>query len=355
VSSERPYRPEPPLAPDFERLLPPQDDVLWAPQPPARRFQHNYAVHLAWFGATFISATAVWPLGEILRAANSVMGPDWTRMGLAFAAGLWFSVPLLIILTAHEFGHYFACRYYNVDATLPYYIPFPFGLAGTLGAVIRIREPFPSKKALFDIGVAGPIAGFVALLPFLVVALFWWSSVGPMAAPGDLEFGEPVLFKILAFLKFGPIPAGAEIRIDLVGIAAWWGMLITFLNLLPFGQLDGGHVAYAVFGSRSKYVSAATLLAVVSLYLLASESWLVFALIMLGASVAFGFGHPFVVDEDAPLDRVRQGVAVFALLMLILCFMQNPISEVKRRPQVAPPTAPQAAAHIIDAPRPTSH
>jgi hypothetical protein len=347
VNRDTPSLPGPAPESDADRLSLEHDDVFWSrAMPPRPKFQHNYAKHLLWFGLTFLSATLVPVLPAILYfATDSVTGPAWSRMWTISLSGLWFSVPLITILTAHEFGHYFACRFYNVDATLPYYIPFPFGLAGTLGAVIRIREPFPSKKALFDIGIAGPIAGFVALLPFLVAGLFFGSVVAPMAPPGALEFGEPILFRWLAYLRHGPIPAGHEVGLGPVGIAAWWGMLVTFLNLLPFGQLDGGHISYAVLGRYSKYLSAATLVTVLALYLLVSQSWAAFALIMLGASIAFGFGHPFVVDESAPLDAGRRAVAGFALLMLILCFMSNPIAFRTNRPR--PPVDPPQASSSV--------
>ena len=168
---------------------------------------------------------------------------------------MWYSVPLLAILTAHEFGHYFACRYYNVDATLPYFIPAPLPLTGTLGAVIRIREAFPSKRALFDIGVAGPIAGFVVLVPLLIWGISM-STVGPVP-DGAIYFGEPLLWKLLEWAFFGFIPAGSDVMLHPVGFAAWWGMLATALNLLPFGQLDGGHIMYARLGRYATRVSAA--------------------------------------------------------------------------------------------------
>ena len=169
-------------------------------------------------------------------------------------AGLWYSIPVLTILSAHEFGHYFACRYYNVDATLPYFLPAPLPLTGTLGAVIRIHEAFPRSARLFDIGVAGPIAGFVALVPLLILGMTH-VAVGPVP-DGALYFGEPLLWKLLEWWFFGMIPAGIGRHAPSAGFAAWWGMLATALNLLPFGQLDGGHIMYASLGRRASLVSA---------------------------------------------------------------------------------------------------
>jgi membrane-associated protease RseP (regulator of RpoE activity) len=242
-------------------------------------------------------------------------------------SGLWYSIPVLAILSAHEFGHYFACRYYNVDATLPYFIPAPLPLTGTLGAVIRIREAFPSKRALFDIGVAGPLAGFVMLLPLL-----WWgmtmSSLTKVPADeATLYFGEPLLWKALEWLYFGPIPEGMDVMLHPVGFAAWWGMLATALNLLPFGQLDGGHIMYASLGRRATWTSALSL-GVVLILSIRSASWVSMAIVMTTMAVLFGFCHPRIIDEHTPLSRGRQWVAIVAAVVFILCFTPVPIDVV---------------------------
>jgi membrane-associated protease RseP (regulator of RpoE activity) len=318
VNPETPHSSESRPEPDTERLTPPHADVYWSRAlPPRPKFQHNYRLHLLLFALTFITTTWTAAPG-LLGFVDSVLG--WQ----ALRDGLLYSLPLLTILTAHEFGHYLACRYYNVDASLPYYLPFPLGFAGTLGAVIRIREAFPSKKALFDIGVAGPIAGFVALIPFLLIGLSF-SEVRPVPPGGYIYFAEPPLWKLLEFLYFGVLPAGTDVFIHPMAFAAWWGMFATFLNLLPFGQMDGGHLAYAVLGRRATYVSAATL-ATLMLLSFKSLNWIVMAVLMLAASYFFGFGHPRVIDEDVPLDSRRQWVAALAVVMFILCCMPVPIS-----------------------------
>jgi membrane-associated protease RseP (regulator of RpoE activity) len=307
-----------PLRPSDRRLdpyAPLPEQIAWPVPPPRRKFQHRYRRHLLLFGLTLLTTTFV---GSGWSGATSL------SFG-TFLSGLWYSVPLLIILTAHEFGHYLACRYYDVDATLPYYLPMPFPPVGTFGAVIKIREPFPSKRALFDIGVAGPIAGFVALLPFLLIALLQ-SSVGRVPPGANvLYFGEPLLWKALEYLRFGPLEEGVDVFIGPMGLAAWWGMLATAINLLPFGQLDGGHIMYAAIGRRARHVSVATL-AVVVLLTFISTSWLLMALIMLVASFTLGFGHPRVIDEHVPLDPRRQWLTVLAFAILALCFMPVPIT-----------------------------
>ena len=288
--------------------LPPDAWYGWRPVP---KFQHRYWKHLVLFAATLITTT--W--------AGALMTPDsWT-------AGLWYSVPVLVILGAHEFGHYILCRVHNVDATLPYFIPAPpIFIAGTFGAVIRIREAFPSKQALFDIGIAGPIGGFVALVPIL----FWGvslSQVIPVSQSGTIVyFGEPLLFKAASWLHFGSIPTGHDVMLHPLGFAAWWGMLATALNLLPFGQLDGGHVVYAVTKRRNQaaIVSVATLIAA-GLMTIQSLSWVSMLVMMVAMALVFGLHHPRVIDEDQPLGTRRRLLAIFALVMFVLCFTPVPI------------------------------
>lgn len=304
--------------PDPPDSLP--ETFSWGPRPPAPRlkFQHNYRLHLLLFLLTLLTTTVAGALQSASELSDLA-----TVTGLA--RGLWYSIPVLLILSAHELGHYFACRYYNVDATLPYFLPAPLPLTGTFGAVIRIREPFPSKQALFDIGVAGPIAGFVVLVPLLVGALYY-STVGPVPE-GAIYFGEPLLFKLLERIFFGPIPGGSDVLLHPVGIAAWWGMLATALNLLPFGQLDGGHIMYAALGRRATIVSAGVLGGLLLLSL-QSPSWIVPAVLLSLMSVLFGFRHPAVIDEHVPLDGDRRLVAVIAAIIFLLCFTPVPIDFV---------------------------
>lgn len=293
-----------------------------APPPIRRKFQHSYRRHLIFFGLTFITTTlsAVWP--ALVSGVDPALLFTWP----VIQAGLWYSIPVLAILSAHEFGHYFACRYYDVDATLPYFIPAPLFLAGTLGAVIRIKEAFPSKRALFDIGVAGPIAGFVVLVPLLIWGMTM-STVGPVPG-GALYFGEPLLWKLLEWWHFGLIPDGRDVMLHPLGFAAWWGMLATALNLLPFGQLDGGHIMYASLGRRATFVSALVLVLVMVLAVF-SVSWIVLAVMMAVMAALFGFRHPRVIDEHEPLDGDRQLVAVIAAIIFALCFTPVPIAFIE--------------------------
>ena len=315
-----------PNSPDNAPRDVPVEPELVPPYPwlPVRRpkFQHKYPRHIVLFVATFITTTYAQSfLVFFLALGSGVLLPG--VFGLQpFLAGLWYSIPLLTILAAHEFGHYFACRYYDVDATLPYFLPAPFVLTGTLGAVIRIREAFPSKRALFDIAVAGPIAGFVVLVPFLVMGV-WLSGTAPMAE-GSLYFGEPLLFKLLERLRFGALEPGMDSVLHPMGFAAWFGMLATALNLLPFGQLDGGHLSYALFGKRASWVSVATLTSAVMLTFV-SSSWITMTIMMLVMAFFLGLRHPRVSDEHEPIGAGRKLVAALALAIFIICFTPVPV------------------------------
>ena len=250
--------------------------------------------------------------------AINLTGPE------LYLNGLWYSLSILAILGAHEFGHYYACRYYGVDASLPYFLPAPLPLTGTLGAFIRIRQPIPTKRQLFDIGIAGPIAGFLVAVPVLLAGMSL-SRVVPI--PPDfqgVELGEPLLFKAVSWLRWGTPPEGYSINMHPMAFAAWFGLLATALNLFPIGQLDGGHISYAVLGRKSTILTVAMVLCLIGLTFF-SSSWTVWTMLTIGMLLLFGPRHPRTVDEDVPLDRSRLLLAVFALIMFILCFTPAPI------------------------------
>src|SRR5688500_10528220 len=243
--------------------------------------------------------------------------------------GLWYSASILAILGAHEFGHYFACRYYRVDASLPYFLPAPLPLTGTLGAFIRIRQTIPGKRELFDIGIAGPIAGFLVAVPVLLVGMSL-SRVAPLPpnTSGFVELGEPLLFKAIAYLFYGTPPEGYSINMHPMAFAAWFGLLATALNLFPIGQLDGGHISYAVLGRASTFVTLITVAALIGLTFV-SSSWLVWTVLTVVMLVTFGPRHPKTIDEDIPLDRPRLWLAVAAAVMFIVCFTPAPIEPLQ--------------------------
>ncbi len=245
-------------------------------------------------------------------------------------AGLWFSVSVLAILGAHEAGHYLACRRYDVDASLPIFLPAPLPLTGTFGAFIRIRDVIPHKQALFDIGAAGPFAGFVVAVPLLVVGL-WLSRPGPM--PGDVEtltLGRPLIHQAAQLALWGALPDGQLLHLHPVARAAWFGLLATALNLFPVAQLDGGHVAYAVFGARSRWITMATTTVIVALTLV-SVSWVAWAILVVVALAVAGLSHPPTGNDHLPLGRRRTALALLAAIVFLLSFTPVPVESIDPR------------------------
>ena len=247
----------------------------------------------------------------------------------ALKIGLSFSVPLLFILTCHEFGHYIACRRYGVNATLPFFIPMPplIGPAGTLGAFIRIKSRLPSRRATFDIGVAGPIAGFVAVIPVIVIGLMTMKSVPEdiiVPMPDAIYFSDPLLTHILGFLM-GKDPSRGYMNPFLA--AGWLGLLITALNLIPSGQLDGGHAVFAVFGKKVHYWTGRV--AFVVMIALCVIGWQLYSVpgallftVLLG--IMMRIRHPEPLD-DTPLDGSRLIIAFITLLVFALSFTPFPV------------------------------
>lgn len=232
--------------------------------------------------------------------------------------GLAFSLTLMTILLAHELGHYFACRYYGIDASLPYFLPFPSPI-GTLGAFIRIRSPIYTRQALFDVGIAGPLAGFTVLLPFLAIGIAMSKHLPGIADRGDLIFGVPGIQRIFEWIIFPGVPS-ADILLHPVARAAWVGILATALNLLPIGQLDGGHILYAFTGRRHKLLSRFFVLGLVPLGIFFAHTWLVWA----AALFFLGLRHPVIYDINK-LDRNRVVLGLTALAIFLLTFTLTPL------------------------------
>lgn len=289
-------------------------------QPIRKKFQHNWFLAISLFLLTLISTT--------------IMGTIWVgnlKPSLSFKElffqitslqtiykGLNFSVPLLFILLCHELGHYLACRKYRVDATLPFFIPVPFGI-GTLGAFIKIKEPFPSKRILFDVGVSGPIAGFIASIPFAIIGIWTTKIVHFISSENEILLQDPLFFKILIYLKFKPNLDETIILTPFI-FAAWIGFLATMLNLLPFGQLDGGHIIYSLFGrfQRKIVFPLYILLLFMGIYWWGWFFWAVIIIIM-------NPFHPPSWDENIPIDKKRKIIGIIVLIIFILAFMPVPV------------------------------
>ena len=304
------------------------DRIAW--QAPVRRRRRRPWIHLTLFLLTVATTTGVGALHYAGFAADfGASLPPFTA-GLLLQ-GLWYSGTILAILGCHEMGHYLACRYYGVDASLPYFLPAPI-LTGTLGAFIRIREPLTSKRVLFDVGVAGPIAGFVVAVPALFLGLALSRLVPLPADFTGLSLGEPLLFRAAAWLIWGTPPEGMSINMHPMAFAAWFGLLATALNLFPIGQLDGGHISYAVLGRASTWVTFA---AVGGAFVLTwfSSSWLVWTGLLVVMLFLFGPRHPRTVDEHLPLDRGRLAIAALAFLIFVVCFTPAPIEFIELLPR----------------------
>jgi len=292
----------------------------------APRRKERWWLHGLLFAMTFLTTTyagVVFAAGFRpallfrLERAPSLLDPRLFREGLVF------SLPLLAVLLAHELGHYLVCRHYGIDASPPYFIPFPpqVSLVGTMGAFIRIRAPIRDKRQLFDMAVAGPIAGFAVAVPLLA----WGVShsrvnPSPALAEGTVIFQYPMLVQIFQRLFAGATYTSVDVVEHPVFLAAWFGLFVTALNLLPLGQLDGGHAVYAVFG-RFQRVLALPLLALLAVLGLKWPGWWVWVLFTLFT----GLRHPPVANEGEPLDERRKLVAAAVLLIFVLCFSPVPI------------------------------
>jgi len=298
------------------------------PEPgPTRR---EWIISIFMFCLTFLTAT----LAGLSYVTGSFSFLDILRLLASrpqiILRGIQFSFPLIAILTAHEFGHFFACRHYGMRCTPPFFIPMPFPPTGTLGAFIKIKSPFRSKKALFDIGIAGPLAGFAFTLPVLWIGISLSRLAHKLPATGtSLSFGEPLIFRLIAMATLNYAPARQDLMAHPMAMAGWVGLLATSLNLLPVWQLDGGHITYALTNrERQKNIS---IVAIIALILASFQGWptpsyLMFGLMLLIIGWRVRFYHPMTMRDEQPLETGRILLGGVALLILILSFTPVPIS-----------------------------
>ena len=306
----------------------PQPGVGWSrsgTSAPAATRPATWWLHILLFALTLVTTTvfgfalktsflAAHPLSEefLVEGYRSLFHGDW-----AVWTGLAYSVPLLLILLAHELGHYETCRRWNVDASLPYFGPAPT-LLGTIGAFIRIRSPIYSRNSLFDIGVSGPLAGFAFLLPFLLLGVCMSHVVPGIGSQGPFTFGTPLLLRLVERLRF-PGVATADIALHPTAVAAWAGLLATAINLLPVGQLDGGHISYAVWGERGHRLVSWLLIAALAVAGFVYWPWWLWAVAMF-----FFRRHPLIYDTQ-PLGPGRRKLAGLALLLFIISMCIVPV------------------------------
>ncbi|HTY56291.1 MAG TPA: site-2 protease family protein [Candidatus Binataceae bacterium] len=335
--------PSAPVLTEFPRYSP--------PPPPTAEVARTRAVptlNIALFLLTLLTTTMAGAyMAGVERPLTSIVG---------LAQGLTFSVPLMAILLFHELGHYITARRNRVDSSLPYFIPAPYPsvfIIGTFGAFIRMKTPPRSRRVMFDVGAAGPWAGMLLAVPAVIIGLKL-SEIAPLdKGAGGLELGNSILFWGLSRLILGLDPNSVTVNLHPIAFAGWIGLFVTALNLLPVGQLDGGHVVYALFGRRHRTISRSfivvCLLMVVVPYLIGWAFWsgwlLWFVLLLI-----LGVGHPSTVDADTPLEKPRRLAAWLTIALFIVTFIPVPLS-------FTPPSqsAPKGGTYDVSHPQPIRH
>ncbi|MFP3867504.1 MAG: site-2 protease family protein [Desulfobacteraceae bacterium] len=274
-------------------------------------------IHIILFLATVLTTLVA---GAMQQGINPLETP-WLLY-----KGIPFSFALLLILFTHEMGHYLASRWHHLDVTLPYFIPappIPF-IIGTLGAYIRIRSPIKDKRALMDVGASGPLVGLLVAIPILAIGLefseVYLISPG-VEEPGGFVLGECLLFKLISWLVVGPLPQNQHIVLHPMAFAGWLGLFVTNLNLIPIGQLDGGHVSYALFGPLSHWISKIFFGFLLICGLLGWAGWLIWAVLL----YFMGFFHPQPLHDWIPLDQQRRWIGIVTIVVFIMTFTPVPI------------------------------
>jgi len=238
--------------------------------------------------------------------------------------GLPFCIAIMSILFAHEMGHYLLCRYYGIDASLPYFIPVPIlSLVGTMGAFIKIRGPIRDRGSLLEVGVAGPIAGFIVAVVALMLSI-GHSRIAILEPSADtILMGEPLIFKAAEYLAGMTPPPGMDVYLHPVSVAAWFGLLVTALNLLPAAQLDGGHIAYALFRRHHRWISLGVVFALIPLTIFYFAGWGLWIVLLLVLRVY----HPPTLDDSVPLRPRHIALGWIGLILLVLCLTPAPIEK----------------------------
>lgn len=259
-------------------------------------------------------------LGEVLLEEPARQAAEMWR-GWPYALGI------VLILGAHELGHYFAARRHGVPVTLPYFIPLPFGFFGTLGAFIQLRAPMRNRKVLLDVGASGPLAGMIFAVPILLIGL---ATAEVRALPTEMPYlleGNSLLYGLAKLITFGRfLPDGnVDVFMNQFAQAGWTGLFVTGLNLIPVGQLDGGHVLYTLFGDRARRFYFPAILIMAALALTVSDAWFLWVILLM----LFGRAYATPLDMITPLDNRRRAVALLALVVFVLVFVPNPLQIVE--------------------------
>ncbi|HMK60969.1 MAG TPA: site-2 protease family protein [Dissulfurispiraceae bacterium] len=269
-------------------------------------------LHLLLFVTTFISMLAA---GALWSGVDLLAHPGRIFEGFPFAG------TLIIILLVHELAHYRAARRHGTKATLPYFIPLPVGF-GTLGAFIKMKSPITTRKALVDIGASGPIAGFIVSVIACTVGLYLSQVITVEKTDSMFSLGDSLLFKILALVVFGVLPEHTDILLHPIAFAGWIGLFVTSLNLIPVGQLDGGHIAFAFLGEKHRRLSGILLVALCIMAIFFWPGWAVWA----GLMYLLGIKHPPVLYWEETLDKERKIMGIVSLVIFIITFIPAPFS-----------------------------
>jgi membrane-associated protease RseP (regulator of RpoE activity) len=360
MDETRAYNQVSPVVTDFPRYEGPS-------APPAREYRAQReplrlpAINLVLFLLTLLTTTMA---GADAAGAPVSLSLPLQQSLANLGAGLSFSIPLMLILLAHEMGHYSFARRYNINTSLPYFIPAPLPslfFIGTFGAFIRMRAPARTRRAMFDIGAAGPWAGFVVAIAAVVIGLHL-STVTPLDnSSGGLQLGNSLIFWAVSRVVLGVNPNDVNVGLHPIAFAGWLGLFVTTLNLLPVGQLDGGHVVYSLFGGRwhrviSRLFAAGCLLMVAVPWAMHMPFWLGWGLWFV-LVLFLGLGHPSTIDASTPLTGSRRLLAWATVALFIVTFSPVPISIVPPQEQPAPPPAGQSynVTHRIPAGYPLDH
>lgn len=265
----------------------------------------------------FLTILTTLMAGALMEGANILENP------LDIVNGLPFSLTLMLILGTHEFGHYYYAQKHNVDATLPYFIPAPpfLFLIGTFGAFIKMKSPIFRKDALLQIGAAGPIAGFIIAVPALISGLLLSEVVEKVDIKGAIMLGDSILMKLLTYITHPGLSNSQDIMLHPIAFAGWIGLLVTMLNLLPIGQLDGGHIAYAMLGQKHDLVAKIALFSLIPLSFI-SLNWLIWGLLIL--VLMRSAKHPPIKDFHIPLSSFNKRVGYLCLFIFVICFIPAP-------------------------------
>lgn len=271
-------------------------------------------IHVVLFVLTFFTTLLA---GALLNGIIPWEQPEKIYLGLPF------SLTLLLILLTHELSHYFMSRRHHVSATLPYFIPAP-SIIGTFGAIIKMKPPIPDRRSLIDIGASGPIGGFIVA----VIATLAGLHLSEVKPSGEIQegiyFGSSILFSFLSDIVLNVDPDKFDVLLHPVAFAGWIGLLVTSLNLLPVGQLDGGHISYALFGEKHALIAKITIPVLVVLGVVFWPGWLIWAVLM----IIMGYKHPPVVYPYIELDRKRKLTGWISFIIFILTFTPMPVQGI---------------------------